>query len=318
MSLLDNDTPAETARAVIADAQRALAHAEAPSAEVVNAAVIAALAKRLPCQPGIPTPSTQGDNRPLTIALVGPTGVGKTTTIAKLAATYKLRFGARVALVTCDTYRIAAVDQLRTYANIIGIPVRVAVTPDDLRCAVDDLRHEADVILVDTAGRSHHDDNHIHDLAHGLEALDPHQTHLVLSASLAPRVLNKAAAPFAEVNPSHLTLTKLDEAETLGPVLALLDTLKSRGSSPAIAYVTTGQQVPEQIDLASPQAIATRVLGVGAQVDTRVDAQAGAPVGVEVGAETDTPAQAPRDDAGTTGTPAPIPFTRSVEAATPA
>lgn len=261
VNLVDNDVPRTIAQAIVEEARRSADSTDEPDVRVINAALIAAIARRLPCQAGIPKPQKQADNRPLTIAFTGPTGVGKTTTIAKLAATFKLRFGARVALLTCDTFRIAAVDQLRTYANIIGVPVQVAVTPRELKAAAADLEQQADIILVDTAGRSHSDAGKIDELAAGLRDLQPHQTHLVLSASAAPQVLSRAARQFSHACPTHVTLTKLDEAVTAGAVFAMLKELRANGLDPRIAYTTNGQQVPEQIDLAVPERIAAMLLG---------------------------------------------------------
>lgn len=259
MTLTENGVPATTAREILDDVRRTTESSDMPDTQLIDAALVASIAKRIPCQHGIPKPQRQADSRPLTIAFVGPTGVGKTTTIAKLAATYKLRFGAKVALLTCDTFRIAAVDQLRTYANIIGVPVRVAVTPSELKAAAEDLADQADVIFVDTAGRSHTDADKVGELTAGLAELDPHQTHLVLNASAATNVLERAAGRFAQASPTHLTLTKLDEAVTTGSLFSILNELERRACAVSLAYVTTGQQVPEQIDLAVSERIAARI-----------------------------------------------------------
>src|SRR5205814_8215773 len=150
------------------------------------------LAAMIPAEDQTQRPGQARDGRPLTIALIGPTGVGKTTTVAKLAATYKLRHGKRVGLVTTDTYRIAAVDQLRTYAEIIGLPLKVALSPTEMTTVCQGLS-ECDVILIDTAGRSQREAARLDELRQLLAAAKPHQTHLVLSSTACEAVLLEAA-----------------------------------------------------------------------------------------------------------------------------
>src|SRR5207237_1390796 len=125
---------------------------------------------------GVARPTTGGGCR--SICLIGPTGVGKTTTIAKLAAAFKLRQKQKVGLITIDTYRIAAVDQLRTYANIIGVPLKVVLTPAELTAAMNDMA-DCDTILVDTAGRSPSDSLKLNELSGFVEAGSFTEVHLV-------------------------------------------------------------------------------------------------------------------------------------------
>jgi signal recognition particle GTPase len=200
-----------------------------------------------------PRPGIAGP-RPLTLALVGPTGVGKTTTIAKLAAAYKLRYGASVGLITSDTYRIAAVEQLRTYANIIGLPLKVCLTPQEVAEACESLRG-CDVVLMDSAGRSQHDATRLDELAGFVLAAEPDEVHLVLSAGASPEVLQDAAVRFAALGPTALMVTKLDEAVRFGMLPGLCKDACLR-----LSYVTTGQEVPEHIELANPQRLARLVL----------------------------------------------------------
>ena len=199
--------------------------------------------------------SNTNDNRPRTIALVGPTGVGKTTTIAKLAATLKLKQEKNVGLITMDTYRIAAVDQLQTYAKIVGVPLHVVSGPEQMRQAIKKCAG-CDVVLIDTAGRSQRDDPRLEELRTFLEAAQPHETHLVLSSTCTQRVLEDTIERFSKINTDRIIFTKLDEAVTFGVVLNVL-----RKVSKQLSYVTTGQEVPHQIEPGRPDRLAALMLG---------------------------------------------------------
>jgi flagellar biosynthesis protein FlhF len=189
------------------------------------------------------------------VALVGPTGVGKTTTVAKLAADFKLARGRRPGLVTVDTYRIAAVEQLRTYAEIIDLPLAVANAPGEMPRAIEELG-DVDLVLIDTAGRSPRDEVKIRELADFLAAARPDEVHLVLSATTGERSLRAAAERFASARADRLILTKLDEADGLGGVLAVLE----RSHLP-VSYITTGQAVPDDIEPAARARLARLILG---------------------------------------------------------
>ncbi len=165
-------------------------------------------------------PITTSNDKCRLVALVGPTGVGKTTTIAKLAANYRLREKKRVGLITVDTYRVAAVEQLRTYADIIDLPMEVVSTPREMREAVARMRN-LDLVLMDTAGRSPRDEIKIQELRSLLAEAEADDVLLVLSATAGTRSLTATAEKFAEVGTTALLLTKLDEATSLGHLVAL-------------------------------------------------------------------------------------------------
>jgi flagellar biosynthesis protein FlhF len=194
--------------------------------------------------------------RPRLVALVGPTGVGKTTTIAKLAANFRLRERRRVGLITVDTYRIAAVEQLRTYADIIDLPMQVVATANDMRQAVRGMA-DLDLILLDTAGRSPKDEVKLHELAELLEQAQPHEVHLVLSSVANAAVLAGTAERFAQVGTTALVLTKLDEAAGLGNLFPLL-----RDGGLPLSYVTNGQNVPDDIAPADARRLAAEMVGL--------------------------------------------------------
>jgi flagellar biosynthesis protein FlhF len=214
-----------------------------------------AVAGRLPVDEQAGHVGPSADGRPRTIALVGPTGVGKTTTIAKLAATFKLKQKKRVTLFTQDTYRIAAVDQLQTYANILGVPLHVATTVDDL---VEGLRSctSCDAILIDTAGRSQRDDPRLEQLESFLQAAKPHEVHLVLSSTCTESVLMDTVERFSRVKPDRVIFTKLDEAVSFGVLLNVASKLEAK-----VSYVTTGQEVPHDIEPGRAQRLAALMTG---------------------------------------------------------
>jgi flagellar biosynthesis protein FlhF len=184
--------------------------------------------------------------QPRRIALCGSTGVGKTTNLAKLAAHFAVRERARAALITTDTYRVAAVDQLRVYANIIGLPLRVANDPREALTALKEF-HEHDLILVDTAGGSHFNLEQINELKTMLTGLQPDETYLVLSAATPLEDMRNAISNFRCLNPTALLFTKIDETRQYG---ALFSATLEAGLP--IAYLSTGQNVPEDLLPATP------------------------------------------------------------------
>ena len=190
------------------------------------------------------------------VALVGPTGVGKTTTIAKLAANYRLREKRRVGLITVNTYRIAAVEQLRTYADIIDLPMEIVSTPREMHQAVASMA-DLDLVLMDTAGRSPRDEVKIQELKSLLAEAAPDEVHLVLSSVASANSLSKTAEQFAAVGTTALILTKLDEAPSLGNLLPLV-----RGGRIPLSYLTHGQNVPDDIAPADGGRLARTILGL--------------------------------------------------------
>jgi flagellar biosynthesis protein FlhF len=189
------------------------------------------------------------------VALIGPTGVGKTTTLAKLAANLKIREGRRVGLITIDTYRIAAIDQLRKYAELIQSPLKVVNSPEDLRDAVDSMSN-CEFILIDTAGRSPTDTMKLNELKGFLDAVNPDEVHLVLSSTASQACIERAIDRFGRVRVDKIIFTKLDEAVHVGVVLNVV-----RKVNKALSYVTTGQNVPDDIEVGKGSRLAQMLLG---------------------------------------------------------
>jgi flagellar biosynthesis protein FlhF len=260
--MLDSHLSAEIAQTVIARVREELPAERWDDARAVRGATVALLASMIEAVPfdravggavSVAARTPDRSSRMRVVALIGPTGVGKTTTIAKLAAAASLRQGRSVTLLTTDTYRIAAVDQLRTYAEILGIEFAVASTCEEasrIRRAC-----RSNVLLVDTPGRAPADRGRIEELREILGGVEPHDRLLVISASSSESSMSRVLDGFADCSPSALIFTKLDEAGHLGPMVNV-----ARRSRLAVSHVTTGQDVPDFIAPASSEALARSVL----------------------------------------------------------
>lgn len=201
------------------------------------------------------------DARTKFIFFLGSTGVGKTTTIAKIASKLKIEKKANIALVTADTYRIAAVDQLKTYANILAVPLRIIYSPGELGTAVEDLQ-EYDYCLVDTAGRSHKNKEQIDDIRALIEQVPiaDRQIYLVLNAGTKYSDLLEISGVYASMTDYSVIFTKLDETSSAGAML----NIHVRTKCP-LSYVTMGQNVPDDISEVNPQKVAKQLLGGNAK-----------------------------------------------------
>ena len=250
--LIDAEVPEETARGLIGRLTREFPRPAWSAGDQVSALLSGIVERDLHCSGAIRTLP----GRRKVVALVGPTGVGKTTTIAKLAANFKLRAGLRVGLVTVDTYRIAAVDQLRTYAEIIDIPMQVVSRPREMSRVLSEMS-DLDLVLIDTAGRSPADDLQLQELKSLLAEGCVDEVHLVLSLAASTRSLISTARQFSAVRTTSMILTKLDESPGLGQLLAALAELPA-----PISYLTTGQNVPDDIEPAVAARLARLVLGL--------------------------------------------------------
>ena len=261
LKLISQDISDELADQIVNAVRQDLTDAALDDAQQVRDAAMKHLAALIPVSGDVVARSSP-DDRPLTIALVGPTGVGKTTTLAKLAAACKLRHGKSVGLITADTYRIAAVDQLRTYADIIGLPLQVALTPAEMKRAVNAFS-DRDVVLIDTAGRSQKDATRISELSRFVAAAEPHEVHLVLSSAAGEKVLLQEAEAFSVVGIHNIVLTKLDEAVSFGMLVNVIRQVGKR-----LSFVTTGQEVPDHIEVGRAERLAELVVTGGSHLST--------------------------------------------------
>ena len=192
------------------------------------------------------------------IFFAGPTGVGKTTTIAKIASSFRLEQKQKVALFTADTYRIAAAEQLRTYANILEIPFRVVYSVEDLQAGVSDFRNY-DFILVDMAGHSPNNPTlreSMNAFIHGLEEGIEKEVHLVLSATTKYADMVNIVDSYSDLDNYKIIFTKLDETKYFGPLINIPVKKKL-----PLLLVTTGQNVPDDIEYFNPQSTVKQLLG---------------------------------------------------------
>lgn len=249
--LVDNDIEEETARILVEEVAGDLRQKEYEDLAKVHGLLLDKVERLIPI-----AEETRFDSKtPRVIAMVGPTGVGKTTTIAKLAAIHALTHKRRVSLITADTYRIAAIEQLRTYSDIIGVPLVVVYSPEEIEAAIQD-RQDDDLILIDTAGRNPRNPARMLELRGIIRAARPDEVHLVISATTKNRDALDIVDRFEQVRFDRLLFTKLDESSTYGMILNAL----VRAQRP-LSFVGTGQDVPEDFERASANKLAHLIIG---------------------------------------------------------
>ena len=196
--------------------------------------------------------------KPKVVFFVGPTGVGKTTTLAKIASRLKVDQGKKVAFLTADTYRIAAAEQLRTYANILDTPLAIIYSPEELNQGIEQMENY-DVVLVDTAGFSHKNQGQKEDIKKLIQSVDSRyesEVYLAVSATTKYKDLMEIADVYKEIADYKIIFTKLDETTTYGNILNI-----KLYSDAEVSYITNGQNVPDDIELFNSQKIVKRLLG---------------------------------------------------------
>jgi len=195
------------------------------------------------------------NSKPKVIMFLGPTGVGKTTTLAKIAANFMIKEGKKVGLITADTYRIAAVEQLKTYSEIMGTPITVIYSPKEMKDAIKK-NSEADLILIDTPGKSHKNKKHFDEIKEIYKAAEPDEAYLLISATTKPKDCKDLINAYSFIDKYKLIFTKIDETSSLG---VLLNVRELTGKP--LSYVTTGQSVPDDIEVADVETISKKLLG---------------------------------------------------------
>lgn len=249
--LVENEVDEKIAADLLQEIESALSE----DATIDN--VLASIYQKIILKLGRPYTIDPDKNGTKFIFFLGSTGVGKTTTIAKIASHLKINRKCNLALVTADTYRIAAVEQLKTYANILNIHLKVIYSPSELAASLPDLR-EYDVCLIDTAGRSHRDTEQIDDIRELMEQVPiaERDVYLVLNAGTKYSDLKEIADVYSEITDYSIIFTKLDETVHNG----VLMNMRVRTNCP-LSYVTWGQNVPDDIGELDTQEVAKKLLG---------------------------------------------------------
>jgi flagellar biosynthesis protein FlhF len=248
--LISNDVEEKFANQIISEIEGTLKK----DASMDN--ILASIYQKIILKLGQPKTIELTGKGPKFIFFIGPTGVGKTTTIAKIASKYKMNEKAKIAFLTADTYRIAAVEQLRTYANILGIPLKVIYTEDEMKQSYEEYS-DFDVIFVDTAGRSHQNKEQRDDIELLINTIpeDDREIYLVLSATTKYRDLVKTTEAYSEIVNFNLIFTKLDETSSIGNLF----NIRMLTNAP-LSYATFGQNVPDDIAKIDAQSIAKQLL----------------------------------------------------------
>lgn len=215
----------------------------------INSYVLSAIASMIPTYHF----EVKKGNKPKVVALVGPTGVGKTTCIAKLAVISKILHNLNVGLISIDTYRLGAIDQLRIFSEISNVDMLVAYEPKDIPGLMNSLKNK-DIIFIDTAGRSQNNKDQLLNAAEFLKAANVDETYLVLSATGTTRNLHDVAEKFKLLNYNSVIFTKVDEAVTFGNILNVVNAFDV-----PVSFLTNGQVIPDDIISADPEFIANMI-----------------------------------------------------------
>lgn len=251
-TMVDNEINEEYARQIIDETARGT------KAGTPFDVALAGIYQKMILKLGQPSTIKASDHGPKTVFFVGPTGVGKTTTIAKIASLYSVVHKKKIALLTADTYRIAAAEQLRTYANILEVPFRIIYTVEEMESVLRDF-NAFDYIFVDTAGHSHQNSeqkNLMGTFIHSVDGITDSEVYLVVSATTKYRDLRSIADAYSEITDYKLIFTKLDETTALGNILNL-----KLYTDADLSYVTCGQNVPDDIEEFNAQRTVKNLLG---------------------------------------------------------
>jgi flagellar biosynthesis protein FlhF len=244
-ALQSQEVDSQLALEVIMAAATEVDPASWSSQTVANEVLVTQIERRVPTT----GPIALEDDRPTIMAIVGPTGVGKTTTIAKLATSARTQ-GFRVALTTFDTHRAGAVEQLRSYADILDVPIHVAYTPEELARTIQSLK-DVDLVLIDTPGCGGKNRALLEELQRCFSPFKECEVHLALSCDTQLPDMLETTRAFDGLGLTGVILTKVDEASCLGPALSLV-----HQSGKPLSYLTTGQSIPADVEVATSRRFA--------------------------------------------------------------
>lgn len=251
-TLLENDVNEKYVNQIMDEAEKAIHSGSSVDSILSN------VYQKLILKFGQPDTIEMGGKKPRVIFFIGPTGVGKTTTLAKIASKYKMEHEKKVAFLTADTYRIAATEQLRIYANILDAPMSIIYSVDEMNAAIERV-NDYDLVFVDTAGFSHRNEAQCDDMKKLIDGLDEKyekEVYLVLSATTKYRDLLEIADIYKEIADYKLIFTKLDETSAYGNILNI-----KLYSDAKLSYMTAGQNVPDDIEVFDTQKIVKQLLG---------------------------------------------------------
>ncbi len=251
--LLEQEVVPQIADDVAKEVQKITANMEVEPSQVMEQIITERLGK--------PSPISIKKYKRNIIVFFGPTGVGKTTTLVKLAGQYVCEGGLKVGIINTDTYRVAAKEQLNIYADILQIPLETAYTVEELEEALKN-QSDRDVILMDTAGRSTGDEQYKKEIENLIKTCEPDEIYAVVSLSTGYNACKKIINNLSFVDDYKLILTKYDEVNTWGNILNIVDYAKK-----PLSYVTTGQNIPDDIQQADTPRIASKILGIGEVYD---------------------------------------------------
>ena len=247
LKMIDNQVREELAHSLAKETELMLRKQPGTSAaEVLEHLILEQLGK--------PAPILHKKFTQKVILVLGPTGVGKTTTIVKLAADFSVKQKKKTGIINTDTFRIGAQEQLQTYADIMGVPLQVVYRADELKEALDSMA-DRDVIFIDTAGKRPGDEQHREDILDIVRILNPEDILLCLAATTGFASIKEMTDTYAFVDEYRLLITKLDETKFRGPLLNI-----SWYTQKPLAYVTTGQNVPDDIEVVDVESIAKQIL----------------------------------------------------------
>ena len=251
--LVENEVADGLAQALVRHIAKALKGEELNDRMLIRKTLVDYVSRLVKSVRGI---TFREDGQPTVVALIGPPGVGKTTTVAKLATQFSHKEGKAVGLISTDECRLGASSQLKTYAQLAGVPVCLVSSASEMPDALATFA-DKDLILLDTAGVSVNDNSKVDELQEILDSASPDEVHLVLNATASSSYLERNLEQFGHINVHRLITTKIDEATNLGLILNVL----AKADNRMLSYMTTGQDIPQDIEIGDARRLARLVIG---------------------------------------------------------